>query len=209
MGTQWVIYTGQTGIEYIFEDYLKGKNGTKQIDMSVDGSTVSEYTDKEAISGSNVVLTIDANLQAITEKALKDTIENAKSISETAKDSDAGAIVVMNVKTGEVLALASYPYFDPASFVGGIDPEVWKTYRDEKSNKPFLNRAIGGTYAPGSTYKMVSAVAALESGNTTVSERINDTGVYPRRTQPCLLDIYISASWTWLYRFDRCNKTIL
>jgi len=177
-----MIYTGKTGIEYIFEDYLRGKNGIKQIDMSVDGETVSEYTDKEAISGSNVVLTIDANLQAITEKALKDTIENAKSISDTAKDSDAGAIVVMNVKTGEVLALASYPYYDPANFVGGIDPQIWNSYLDKKNNDPLMNRAIGGTYAPGSTYKMVSAVAALESGNTTISERINDTGVYPRRT---------------------------
>lgn len=177
-----MIYTGQTGIEYIFEDYLRGKNGIKQIDMSVDGGTVGEYTEKEAISGSNVVLTIDANLQAITEKALKDTIENAKDISETAKDSDAGAIVVMNIKTGEVLALASYPYFDPVNFVGGIDPEVWSSYIDKKSNDPLLNRAIGGTYAPGSTYKMVTSVAALESGNVTTSERINDTGVYPRRT---------------------------
>lgn len=150
--------------------------------MSVDGETVSEYTEKEAISGSNVVLTIDANLQAITEKALKDTIENAKDISETAKDSNAGAIVVMNVKTGEVLAMANYPYFEPSNFVGGIEPEIWKSYLDKQNNDPLLNRAIGGTYAPGSTYKMVSSVAALESGNTTISERINDTGVYPRRT---------------------------
>lgn len=108
---------GQNGIEYVFESYLKGKNGIKQIDMSVDGSTVSEYTEKEAIAGSNVVLTIDANLQAVTEKALADTIQNAEAIDKRAKDAKSGAIVVMNVKTGEILSMASYPDFDPSEWV--------------------------------------------------------------------------------------------
>lgn len=108
---------GKNGIEYVFESYLRGKNGIKQIDMSVDGSAVSEYTEKEAISGSNVVLSIDANLQAVTEKALSDTIQNAESIDERAKDAKSGAIVVMNVKTGEILSMASYPDFDPGEWI--------------------------------------------------------------------------------------------
>lgn len=175
---------GQAGIEYVFEDYLKGKNGIKQIDMSVDGGTVGEYIEKEAIAGSNVVLTIDANLQAVTEKALKDSIENAKTISTKAADSDAGAIVVMNVNTGEVLAMASYPDYDPSVWIGGIDQKIWDEYNDKSSNYPFVNRAIASAYAPGSTFKMVTSVAALQTGNVTTSEKINDTGVYPRGHNP-------------------------
>ena len=92
---------GKDGIENVFEPYLRGQNGIRQVDMSVDGSLVNEYTEKEAVSGSNVVLTIDANLQNVAEKALQDTIKDAKSISEDAKDANAGAIVVMNVNTGD------------------------------------------------------------------------------------------------------------
>lgn len=175
---------GQNGIENVFESYLKGKNGIKQIDMSVDGSTVSETTEKEAIAGSNVVLTIDANLQAITEKTLIDTLTNVKTTLKGAEEADAGAIVVMNVKTGEILSMASYPNFDPGAWVGGIDASVWKSYNAEGSNTPLINRAIYSSYAPGSTYKMVTAVAALQSGNVSVAEKINDTGIYPRGHNP-------------------------
>ena len=175
---------GQEGIEYVFEDYLKGRNGIKQIDMSVDGGTVSEYTEKEAIAGSNIVLTIDANLQAITERALAEAIENTSKTQKGAEKSDAGAIVVMNVHTGDVLAMASYPFFDARSWVGGIDQETWNRYNSKDSKEPIFNRAIRGTYAPGSTFKMVTSVAALQSGNVTTTEKINDTGVYPRGGNP-------------------------
>lgn len=148
------------------------------------GGIVNEYTQEEAMAGSNVVLTIDANLQAITQKALEDAIVNANAISPKAKDSDAGAIVVMNVNTGEVLSMASYPYYDSSAWVGGISPEIWDKYRDPASNKPLINRAIASSYAPGSTFKMVTAVAALQTGNVTISEKINDIGVYPRGHKP-------------------------
>ena len=136
------------------------------------------------MAGSDVVLTIDANLQAITEKALENAIVNANSISPKAKDSDAGAIVVMNVNTGEVLSMASYPYYDPSEWIGGIKQEVWDRYRADESNRPLINRAIASAYAPGSTFKMVTAVAALQTGNVTISEKINDVGVYPRGHKP-------------------------
>lgn len=108
---------GQNGIEYVFESYLKGKDGIKQIDMSVDGEIVSEETHKEAISGSNVVLTIDANLQATTEKALEETLTNTKHTLKDAGDANAGSIVVINVKTGEILSMASYPDFAPSDWI--------------------------------------------------------------------------------------------
>ncbi len=175
---------GQNGIEFVFESYLKGKNGIKQIDMSVDGNVVSEYNEKEAISGSNVVLTIDANLQAATEKALENAIVNSESLDKRAKDASAGAIVTMNVKTGEILSMASYPDFEPGQWVGGIDKSVWNSYNSEENNSPLINRAIYSTYAPGSTYKMVTAVASLQTGNVTTTEKINDTGIYPHGHNP-------------------------
>ena len=102
---------GKTGIEYVYEEYLKGKNGTRQIDMSVDGTATDEYISKEAVAGSNVVLTIDANIQKVAEEALKTNIEKIASGGFSEKsNADAGAVVVMNVNTGEVLALAPHEW---------------------------------------------------------------------------------------------------
>lgn len=170
---------GKTGIEYIFEPYLKGQNGTKQIDMAVDGTVTGEYIVEEATSGNNVILTIDANLQQVTEDALKANIEKIKNGGfGTAYAADAGAAIVMNVKTGEVLAMASYPDFEPQLFVDGISTEKYNEYLSEEANSPFLNRTIASVYAPGSTFKMVTALAALETGAITTTEKINDVGIY-------------------------------
>lgn len=170
---------GKTGIEYIFEPYLKGKNGTKQIDMTVDGTVTGEYVVEEAVAGNNVILTIDANLQQVTENALKNNINKIRSGGYgTSYDADAGAVVVMNVKTGEVLAMASYPDFEPQLFVNGISSEKYNEYISEEANSPFLNRTISSVYAPGSTFKMVTALAALETGAITTTEKINDVGIY-------------------------------
>ena len=169
---------GKTGIEYVFEEYLKGQDGTKQIDMAVDGTITAEYTAEEAIAGSDVVLTIDANLQKITEQALEANIKKIASGGfGTAYDTNAGSCVVMNVKTGEILAMASYPNYNPADFVGGISTDKWNQYNTD-SAKPLMNKAVQNSYAPGSIFKMVTAIAGLESGAITRTEKINDTGQY-------------------------------
>lgn len=171
---------GKTGIEYVFEEYLKGKNGTKQIDMAVDGTTTAEYIAKEAVAGSDVVLTIDANLQKIAEDALSSNIQKiATGGFGKVYDARAGAVVVMNVNSGEVLAMASYPDYTPADFVGGISNENWAKYRDNTS-KPLVNKATQNSYSPGSTFKMVTAMAGLESGVINLNTTINDTGVYTK-----------------------------
>lgn len=166
---------GKTGIEKVFEKYLKGKDGVKQIDMSVDGVVTDEYVTKEAIAGSDVVLTIDADLQKVTENALENNIKQmqAQGMSTT----NSGAAVVVNVKTGEVLAMASYPNYDPSLFIDGISTENWNKYLNDASN-PLLNKAISDKSAPGSTFKMVTAIAGLESGAIDVNTKINDTGRY-------------------------------
>ena len=171
---------GKTGIEAVFEKYLKGKNGTKQIDMAVDGTITAEVVEKEAVAGSNVVLTIDSQLQKIAEQALKDNIEKIKNGGfGKSYDAKGGSCVVMNVKTGEVLAMASYPDYNPQSFADGISNEEWKSYNENKSY-PLLNKCIQSAYEPGSIFKMVTAIAGLESGNISLTEKINDTGVYKK-----------------------------
>lgn len=171
---------GKTGIEYVFEEYLKGQNGTKQIDMDVEGSTTAEYIAEEAIAGSDVVLTIDANLQKITEDALASNIQKIASGGfGKVYDAKAGACVVMNVNSGEVLAMASYPDYNPADFIGGISTENWNNYINNEA-KPLVNKGIQNSYSPGSIYKMVTAIAGLESGVINLNTRINDTGVYTK-----------------------------
>ena len=163
---------GKDGIQNVFEKYLKGIDGIKQVDMTVDGAITSEYISEEAVAGSDVILTIDANLQKVAEDALKKNIKDIASDKYgEGNDADAGAVVVMNVNSGEVLAMASYPDYNPGKYAEEYDA-------DDKSGK-YLNRAIGGTYAPGSTFKMVVATAALDTKEITTSTLINDNGIYP------------------------------
>lgn len=171
---------GKTGIESVFEKYLKGEDGEKQIEMSVDGTITGEYVSQNAIAGSDVVLTIDSNLQKVTQEALENCINKIRSggFSQT-YDAQGGSAVVMNVNTGEVLATASYPTFEPQWFVGGISQENWAYLRDDQRH-PQLNKTIQSSYAPGSIFKMVTAIAGLESGAITSKEKINDTGIYTK-----------------------------
>ena len=169
---------GKAGIEYVFEKYLKGTDGIKQIDMDVDGTITDEYVAQEAVSGADVILTIDSKLQAVTEQALKDNVEKLASKADPGTTpADAGAAVVLNVKTGEVLAMASYPDYDPSAFINGIDTDTWNYYINNDT-KPLENKAISAMYSPGSTFKMATALAGLETGAITTTERINDTGIY-------------------------------
>lgn len=178
---------GKVGIQYVFEEYLRGKDGIKQLDMSVDGTITDEYITQEAVAGSDVILTIDANLQAATEKALANNIKKiAGGGFSKRSDAKAGAAVVMNVKTGEILAMASYPDYEPELFVNGISQKKLDEYN--KGDNIF-NRAISGVYAPGSTFKMITAIAGLEIGVITPTEKINDIGVYKKAHEP--------ACWIW------------
>ncbi len=169
-------YIGRTGIEYVFEEYLRGTDGQKQIDMAVDGTQTGEYITKEAIAGDDVILTIDANLQKIAEDALKNNIEKIRNGGFSVRyDAKGGSVVVVNVKTGEVLALVSYPDYSPEAFYNGIKKSLYNEYLNTNA---LFNRAISGTYEPGSIFKMVTATAGLQEGAITLKERITDTGIY-------------------------------
>lgn len=176
-------YIGKAGIEFLFEKYLKGENGKKQTDMTVDGATSAEYVTKEAVAGDDVVLTIDANLQEVAENALKNNIEKISTggFVEQRNVSN-GAVVALDVKTGEVLAMASFPDYEPELFIDGISNQKWTEYT-QKGKSALINRTMSA-YAPASIFKMASAIAGLETGAVTITETINDTGIYPKGYNP-------------------------
>ena len=171
-------YVGKTGIESMFENYLRGKDGKEEIEMSVDGAVTGSTVTQDAVQGSTVVLTIDAKLQKIAEDSLKHNIEKIKKGGFGKKyNAEGGSVVVLDVKTGEVRAMASYPDYDPNLWVGGISSDNYKKIQKQNS---LFNKAISGAYEPGSVFKMATAIAGLESGAISRKEKINDTGIYTR-----------------------------
>ncbi|MEW6182408.1 MAG: penicillin-binding protein 2 [Bacillota bacterium] len=164
---------GQDGLEYVFENYLRGKDGARYVEVDSMGHPVRDLGITEPVAGSNLVLTIDLNLQRVAEEALKRVIEASRKEGNTAPG---GAAVAVDVRTGEILAMASSPVYDPAVFTGDMTPqEVQSVFG--APNKPFLNRALRA-YPPGSTFKMITALAGLESGKITPKFRIYDPGVF-------------------------------
>lgn len=171
---------GKMGVEATMEPYLKGINGIMRSEVNVLGEVSSDYIYKEATSGNNVTLTIDYRLQKVAEESLKQVIQSISTGTNGYKKystANAGTVVALDVNTGEVLAMASYPTFDPNLFISGIKYSDWKKI-NENTIKPMFNRAIAGTYSPGSTFKMLTAIAGLETKAINTTELIKDTGIY-------------------------------
>lgn len=167
---------GKQGIERYLEDSLRGTDGLNRVERDVDGHSVRTEEEKPPKMGDNVVLTLDLPLQKSAEQALLDAISyvRAESVNEDGDGENAacGALAAVDVNTGEILALASCPTYDPARFYE--DYELLSTDK----NLPMFNRAIGGAYEPGSTFKMATALAALEEGVITPNTIIEDLGRY-------------------------------
>lgn len=180
---------GKQGIERYLEDYLRGEDGTNRVEKSTDGQTVRTEEEKAPKMGDNVVLTIDLSLQQSAEKALEKAIGYVReqSVNEEGAGENAacGALVAIDVNTGEILALASYPGYDPARF--------YEEYENLSTDEalPMFNRAIGGAYEPGSTFKIATALAALEDGVITTTDTIVDEGIYK------YYDDYQPACWIY------------
>ena len=171
-------YVGRTGIESLFEDYLRGEKGKQEIEMSVDGTITGETTTKESAQGSTIVLTIDSKLQSIAENALANNINKIRNGGfGRYYDATGGAVVVIDVKTGEILAMASNPDYDPNVWVGGISQDEYNKIKEANS---LFNKAISGSYAPGSIFKMATALAGLETGAISTTETIYDKGIYDK-----------------------------
>ena len=162
-------YIGKMGIEKITEDYLKGTHGGMQVQVDNRGYLDKVLGVKEPVPGNHVYLTIDHHLQEYVERLLP---ESLAAISESSNDTpeSSGAIIVMNVKNGNILAMASLPNFDPNLFVKPTSPKII-TELFQSERKYLINKSIREVYPPGSTYKMLIGIAALESGGLTVADK--------------------------------------
>ena len=180
-------YIGQSGFEEAFEEYLHGIDGSRLDVVSKEGAIVEQYylEGKEPVAGNNVETTIDITLQKVAEDSLAQVMQdlinpeiNTSTGESTGLDAQGAAVVVMKVKTGEILACASYPTFNLETM-----NEDWDDIMNDEL-KPFFNRAFGANYAPGSTFKMCTLVAAMENTNSKgkrildYMETIQDKGVF-------------------------------
>ena len=155
-------YIGKLGVEQSFEQQLHGQTGVEQMETSAGGRALRKLATSPATPGNNVMLSLDIGLQ----KLVEDMFGTRR-----------GALVALDPRNGEVLAFVSKPTFDPNLFVEGIDQESWQAL-NESIDKPLLNRALRGTYPPGSTYKPFMAMAALQTGQRSPTAIINDPGFF-------------------------------
>lgn len=174
-------YVGKDGIEKAMEDYLRGTDGVRVIERDSRGKVLNVTTVRDPISGNNVILTLDKDLQQVAQTSLEATIKNISDGGKNKKsregaDACAGAAVAIAVDSGEILASASAPNFDLVSYLENYNALV----KDEMT--PMFNRAFNGTYAPGSTFKMATGIAGLEEGYITTSTKIRDLGIYKKYT---------------------------
>lgn len=186
-------YVGKEGLEKAFEDDLHGTDGLRVTTISADGTVLEEYYKTVPQAGKNIELTIDIDLQKVSEDALKAHI---LSLREDDGDAEGGAVVVQQVKTGQILACASYPTFDPATYSQKYNELL------ETDFAPLYNRALQAAYPPGSTYKMVTTIASIDSGTIGRWVEIEDKGIYRRfedvgYTPRCML--YTTAGATHGY----------
>ncbi len=162
---------GRAGLEAVYDEQLRGVPGVKQLAVDRSGAVTGTIGETAAVPGSYLVTSIDAKVQAVAEKALLDQITAARK-GETYKGpykADSGAAVVLDVRTGRVVAMASYPSYDPSVWVGGISEKEYAALTDEAAGTPLLSRAVSGEFAPASTFKVVSTSAAVQAGYSTSS----------------------------------------
>jgi penicillin-binding protein 2 len=154
---------GKYGVEYRWETDLRGVDGGRQIEVDALGREIKPLQSVDPFPGNNLILTIDLDLQRVAEEAFQDK---------------SGALTAMDPKNGRILAMVSKPSFDPNLFARNILPEEWKSLMEDPHH-PLQNKGIQGQYPPGSVFKIVTAVAGLESGIITPNTQFTCTGVYP------------------------------
>ncbi|MDA3935931.1 MAG: penicillin-binding protein 2 [Actinomycetota bacterium] len=155
---------GKTGAEHEFETVLQGDRGYQRLEVDATGSPRRIIEQVDPIPGRDIILTIDAEVQAVTENALRAALEEAHADDFDA--AKAGAAVAIDIQTGEILAMASLPGYDPELFLGGISQTEWAKLTDKDSEYPLTNRAISAQYPPASTFKVVTGLAGLQYGVT-------------------------------------------
>jgi penicillin-binding protein 2 len=168
-------FIGKAGVEFVYDSYLRGTAGVKTVIVDRKESVTQESRNIPSIPGNHLVLNLNAKLQAAVELELKNSIARARGLGYRG---DSGAAIVMDVKTGHVLAMASFPDYDLNIWENGITVKQSKELYAEKSGVPALSRAIQGTFAPASTFKVISLSAAIDAGYG-----LNDTYLCPASVQ--------------------------
>ncbi len=172
-GLEGVPARGRAGLELVYDEELRGTPGLEKVTVDSSGHRASGGVVEPAVPGRTLITSIDAELQAVVEEQLQDAIERARGridpISKRPFEADGGAAVVLDVRTGAVLALASAPDFDANVWTGGISAPDYRALTDPEAGQPLLNRAAQGASAPASTFKVISTIAALEAGYSTTA----------------------------------------
>ena len=155
---------GRSGLERQYESVLAGKPGVQLVDVDARNQIEAVISETAPVPGDNLVLSVDAQVQAVTERALKKAVENDLA-DDGFPDAKTGAAVVLDAKTGRIVSMASYPTYDPSVWIGGIEPKEFARL-NSKNNKSLLNLAVSDAFAPGSTFKLVTTIAAMKEGLT-------------------------------------------
>jgi penicillin-binding protein 2 len=171
---------GKAGVEKSYEDFLRGVPGLTKLEVDSRGHVLQTLDERPPVQGKDVQLTLDLDVQALTEDSLAQGLDAARHLVDREDKkpfvAPAGAAVVMDPRDGSVLAMASFPTYSPADFVNGIKPEVFKALNEPSSHFPLSNRAISGQYAPGSTFKLITSMAGLTDGLIAPNTTVLDTG---------------------------------
>jgi penicillin-binding protein 2 len=178
---------GKTGVEKIYEEDLRGKPGVVKLEVDSEGRVLRTLADEPPVRGNDIQLTLDLEVQRVTEESLVRGLERARERRDRENKepfkAPAGSAVVLSPQDGSVIAMASYPTYDPAEFTGGISVERFRQLNDPANHAPLNNRAIYGQYAPGSTFKLITALAGVEKGLVNERTTIVDRGSYT--ISPC------------------------
>ena len=173
---------GKYGVEQVYEDDLRGFPGSRSIEVDAENDPIRTVSERPPIPGDDIILNLDIDVQAQAEQALQSGLAIAKdrpcSGCPVPPVGEVGSTVVLDPKSGGVIAMASFPTFNPADFVDGISDNEWADLQDPANNAPLNNWAIQGQYAPGSTFKPFTALAALEAGLITPDTTVVDRGEF-------------------------------
>jgi penicillin-binding protein 2 len=182
---------GKAGVELTYEADLRGTPGTEQVEVDATGKVVRTLSSRRPKPGHDVKLTLDIDVQKLAEESLAQGIVAARATQDKSYKkgfktlaATAGSLIVLDATDGSVVAMASNPTYDPNRFSNGIPTPEWERLNDPAFHYPLIDRAISGQYAPGSTFKLITAIAGLNSGVITANKTIDDKGKYAYPTDP-------------------------
>lgn len=182
---------GKSGVELAYENDLRGQPEVEKLEVDAQGSVLRSLGKQPAVQGHDVRLTVDLDLQKVAEESLQQSLAAAQATydNESAKRflAPAGSAVVVDPRDGSVLAMASFPTYNPADFIDGISEKTFAELNDPAGHYPLNNRVTQGLYAPASTFKLVTSIAGLETGLITPQYTVNDRGTFTIGDPPVVL----------------------